>query len=124
MKKQNDEEFVRETFHDFLKGRGEAPLWEVGSEPPDYFLMLGDRRYSVEVTQVMEEFQIGSGRQTSQAIQSFLLGVAKSIEDEARSRGILHGTYNLSARAVDNFRVIQDAVVQSALEYIEQTQHM
>lgn len=89
MKRQRDEEFARETFHEFLQGRGEAPLWESGSEPPDYFLALGDQRYCVEVTQVMEEFQLGGGKQTSRAIQMFLLGVAKIIEDEARSRGTL-----------------------------------
>lgn len=124
MKQQRDEEFARETFHAFLQERGETPFWEVGSEPPDYFLMLGGQRYGVEVTQVMEEFSIGGGKLTSRAIQSFLLSVAKSIEDEARNRGILHGTYNLSAKAVENFSAIQDSVMQSVLEYIEQTQDL
>lgn len=120
-KRRRDEEFARETFHEFLQGRGEAPLWEVGSEPPDYFLELGGQRYGVEVTQVMNEFLIGRKAQTSSAIQSFLLKVAKSIEDEARNRGILRGTYNLSAKAVENFGSIQDAVIEQALRYIEQT---
>ena len=119
--KRRDEEFARETFHEFLQGRGEAPLWEDGSEPPDYFLELGGQRFGVEVTQVMEEFRIGGRAQTSSAIQSFLLRVAKSIEDEARKQGILSGTYNLSAKAVENFGAIRDTVIEQALRYIERT---
>src|SRR5215210_9100381 len=99
--KSKDEEFAKETFHEFLLERGEVPLWEE-DEAPDYYLTTGAQRYAVEVTQLMETFQLGGRNQTPVSLSHSLKRVADSIESEARKRNILSGTYSLSAKAVEN----------------------
>jgi hypothetical protein len=122
--KSKDEEFAKEVFHEFLLDRREAPLWDEGDEPPDYYLTIGAQRYGVEVTQLMEEFQLGGRNQTPVSVSRYLKSMADRIESEARKRSILNGAYSLWAKAVENLGELEEDIIQEALWYIEHTQNL
>jgi hypothetical protein len=105
MSKRDDEEFARETFTRFLARTGSVPpVWQDGTEPPDYFLSWQSAQYAVEVTQVMESFDVGARPLPYQGMAKALTGLTRRIQARALAAGVLHGTYGCPA-PIPNSRI-------------------
>jgi hypothetical protein len=103
MTKRDDEEFAKETFSRFLSGsESSSPIWTEGAEPPDYELTWKGTCYAVEVTQVMESFELGPRPLSYEGMSRSLHALTKRIEARAIAEGILNGAYGLAFEPIPN----------------------
>jgi hypothetical protein len=115
MPERKDEAYSRKSFERWLSVKYPNSVQEWRYEPdgqriPDYRLSLGDREIAVEVTRV-------SMPETS-AVYS-IHALCEECQEEAKSRGILHGTYVLVYDLpTPDFRFHRREMKMKALEYI------
>jgi hypothetical protein len=60
MTRRQDEEFAKDAFGRFLIGLGIEHRWRGGTEPPAYFLDVGQASFPVEIAQVAQAAEVGS----------------------------------------------------------------
>lgn len=117
-----NESHARDVFRTLLRELGTTTQhWRRGPEPPDFYLRTPDRSFAVEVTRVMEVYQIGNQSSTTQGVRHALNALARRIERTARERGLLSGTYVLRLVPIPDLRRRESEVVARALHYISQT---
>jgi hypothetical protein len=123
--KREDEEHARVSFDAWLSSlQVQRRDWEEvprKDEPPDYYFRLGETRYAVEVTALMDRLDLGAGPQPSRSVIASISRFVREIESEAVSRGILQGAYIVSAQPTRAFREREDAIRQGLLTYIAGT---
>jgi hypothetical protein len=126
--KRADEEFCKAQFDTFIKQfftLSEVTWEEVAQrdEPPDYYLFLGNTRFAVEVTTLMELVSVGASSplphfQIHRLLEQFI----DRVEEIAREEGYLQGNYLVSfSTPIDNFADVRDGIRDKLLEYIQST---
>lgn len=119
---RSDEEFAREAFTRYLLAMGWDDLhWERGPDPPDYLLILPDRQFPVEVTQIMGTSRVGKHRLSERGWLATLKKLEDRLEAEMIRRGLLHGAYELSLRPVPNLREAEFEAVPRLADYLTAT---
>lgn len=126
--KRDDEEFCKAQFDTFVK-RFFAPsqvTWhEVAQqhEPPDYYLLLDNTKYAVEVTTLVESVRVGTSSQMPpSAVHRFLEQFVDAVEEAAKTEGYLRGYYLVEFTApIDDFTVVREGIRDGLLEYIRTT---
>jgi len=120
---RSDEEFAMEAFSRFLRDIGETKhTWIPGADPPDFLLQIGQRTLSVEVTRVMQSFDVGHGRMPYAGAAAAMRRLAESLETRARDAGILHGQYVLHLSPVPILSKNLPELLTAGLRYIDETQ--
>jgi hypothetical protein len=125
MKPRFSEEFCRARFDEYLKGLAIFPtiVWRCGDEPPDYYLDCGSETFSVEVTALMEDIQVGSIVLQEPAIEKSLAFFIKNVEKYVYTNGLLNGTYLVSfGHPIENFISVKNVIFQRLVDYITTTQ--
>ncbi len=117
MVKRVDEEFAKEAFVRFLARVGGAlGDWQDGSDPPDYFLSLPGHRFAVEVTQVMERFDLAVSPVPYAGMSKSLTRLTRRLQARALQEGVLRGTYVLAFKPIPNLgqqeSVLTDRLLQ------------
>jgi hypothetical protein len=123
--KRSDEEAAKTGFDCWLSAIisldrqwAEVPKSE---EPPDYFLILGAKRFAVEVTAITDYLDLGSGVLSGPAITNSLIKFAENVEAEALGLGILNGAYGISADPTPNFADHRESIKSAMFEYLRNT---
>lgn len=97
--KRGDEEICKTQFEAFLKRFFTVSqiIWkEVAQqdEPPDYYLLLDDTKFAVEVTTLMEKVPVGTSTSLPCGeIRNILHQFVREVESVAKTRGYLQGNY-------------------------------
>ena len=119
---RHDEEFAKEAFSRFLATRYTSPSWwEPGSQPPDFWLDVGGRRFAVEVTQVMESIDVGQHTLTNQGANAALRRTVQQLEHEARTAGLLRGFYHVHVCPLPQLRSILQDLRARLFAYLQST---
>jgi hypothetical protein len=126
--KRVDEELCKSQFDIFLEAVADPAGWtweEVAqeNEPPDYYLLLGDARFAVEVTTLMEKVSVGaSSLLPPGVIHRFLEEFVDTLQAAARIDGFLQGNYLVTfPTPIDDFADVQDDLQDALLAYIHRT---
>jgi hypothetical protein len=124
--KRADEESCKTQFDAFLR-KFFAPsevIWkEVAQqdEPPDYYLLLGNTQFAVEVTTLVEKVLVGSASSLPHAVISKILqDFVDEVEATAQAEDCLHGDYLVSF-PIDDFAAIRGEIQKGLLDYIRGT---
>ncbi len=120
--KRKEEEFAKKAF---LKHLGRCGLDQNSmedSERPDYLLKVGVHRYAVEVTQVMQAFELNGHQFPSRQLNNALERFVQRVQDRARNLGILSGTYIVGLEAISDFEETAPLIEKRCLNYIRRTQ--
>jgi len=126
--KREDEEFCKAQFDTFVKQFFTLPevTWEEVAqrdEPPDYYVCLGNTRFAVEVTTLMELVSVGTSSPLPHfQIHRLLEKFVDNVEEIAGKAGYLQGNYLVSfSTPIDNFSDVQDEIRDKLLGYIQNT---
>lgn len=124
--KRKDEEIAKACFEQRLSIQipNEKQTWtEVSQvdEPPDWFLEISGNNYAVEVTSVVDFVQNERMKKTSIDIGFGVKGFVNQVEEEARSKGILNGTYMVTLVPMKDFENIRNELKDTFLRYIAET---
>jgi hypothetical protein len=123
---RKDEENCRAVFDAFLHSRLPEKTrieWNPGTNPPDYFLHLDGFTYAVEITALSLKYESGARRMVMRSLVTSLHQFAESIEDGARSAGILRGSYLLYvSKPIEDFERLRGKLALRIVGYIESTQ--
>ena len=129
--KRNDEEFCKAQFDIFMKQffiPSQFTWEEVAQqdEPPDYYLLLDNTKYAVEVTTLMELVSVGtSSRLPHFVIRRFFEQFVAKVEEIAKTEGCLRGYYLVVfPMPIDDFVAVRDGIQDKLLEYIRSTSSM
>jgi len=122
--KRTDEDFCRNAFDLQLRACNPALVtsWQEvprHEEPPDYWLTAKGTRYAVEVTSLFRMFPTGRSLVSARGLMVASMRTTKDIEKRARSLGVLHGAYVVTAKPVSDFAGRLDTLVADALRFIE-----
>lgn len=124
MKRSNIEEYCKKSFQKFLNYRFNIKntIWEVGDEPPDYYLIIDNRKYAVEVTTIMDEVSLNNKKFPRLTISSALYDLTKKIEQESSEKNHLNGGYVvLFKNPVSNLKEYKDKIKEYAINFIRDT---
>jgi len=114
---------ARDAFRSVLGAVGVCDThWRRGLEPPDFYLRVDRRSFAVEVTRVMEKHAVGGLSIPTHGVRAALEKLAQDVQDEARRRGILSGSYGMNFAPVADLRGLAPRLVADTLRYIEATQ--
>ena len=121
---RRDEEFAKDSFHRFLDRLDlkDEPVWEDGSDPPDFFLSIGAERFDVEVTRVVAPVSLDGNVFPKWTVTRALRSFAEQVQREARDAGILQGAYVLFLEPVTNFEDAVGPARATILGYLAETQ--
>jgi hypothetical protein len=128
--KRKDEEYCGARFDEFLKKRlpSTQVVWRDVSqaqEPPDYYLLLNDSEYAVEVTILMERRTVGTYTLSEASITNSLSNLVGEVEQRANESGYLRGTYVIDfSSPIDDFRAVKDEIKGALLKYIHATRSL
>jgi hypothetical protein len=125
--KTPQEEFCKSEFHMFLKSSIDLSsiTWSDGDEPPDYYVDLSGREFAVEVTTLMENFQVDARSLSRIEIITSLWNMVDAVQEEAEAQNILRGTYTVSfSRPIENFGRHRLRIKREILEYVRSTQYL
>ncbi len=124
--KRKDEEIAKACLEQWLSVQipNEKQTWtEVtqADEPPDWYLEISGVNYAVEATSIVD-FALNDGmKKTSIDIGFGVKGFVNQVEEEARSKGILNGTYLVTLVPMKNFENIRNELKDTFLSYIAET---
>ena len=93
-------------------------------EPPDWFVTIGEDRYAVEATTVIEPIDTSNATLSAWGISVALSRLIEEIEGEAKEKGILSGAYVIFLCPVLNLAKTRSQIKQFALDYIRATQDL
>jgi hypothetical protein len=121
-----DEEFAKESFsRAFTRlGISEPAIWAEGTEPPDFFLVLGAERYAVEVTRIVGQVELDGRRESKRRSSAMLQRFATELQDTARKQGNLHGAYVLWLEPIHDFKKVAPQARLAVLDYVSKTKHL
>lgn len=129
--KRADEGFCKVQFDTFIKQffSQQDVIWEdvaQQNEPPDYYLLLGTRKFAVEMTALMELISVGTSKPLPLfIIHRFLNQFVAKVGKIAKKKGYLQGDYLVTfPTPIDNFSDVQDRILDKLLEYIQRTSGM
>ncbi len=128
--KTASEKFCKNSFDDFLKNLlpDSVISWtcvEKKEEPPDFFLSVDDTKYAVEVTILMQKFDIGTKKplplgKIRDELENF---VRDEVESVARDNNCLHGVYLVTfSKPIDSFTNAKTMIRNKLLVYIRATE--
>jgi hypothetical protein len=116
---RDDEEFAKEAFGRFLSRAGGASAqWQDGPDPPDYFLTWGASRFAVEVTQVMEQLDLGAKPLPYRGMARALKSFTERLQAKAKEAGVLHGTYMLDLSPIPNLASHEAILTDQILRFL------
>jgi hypothetical protein len=129
-KKSASEKFCKNSFDDFLRNLlpDSVISWacvEQKDEPPDFFLFVDGTKYAVEVTILMQKFDVGTKKplplgKIRDELEKFVLDEVKSV---ARDNNCLHGVYLVTfSKPIDSFTNAKTMIQNKLLTYIRATQ--
>ncbi len=120
---RRDELFAKEAFSRFVASRHGTPKWEPGprSQAPDFWLTLGERRFAVEVTQVMEPLDIGSRTTTGRGARAALDRAVRELRGGAQAAGLLRGFYHIHVCPLPDLRAVLPELQRRLFEYLQVT---
>lgn len=124
MEKSKIEKFCKKTFQKFLKNNLNIKNinWEVGNEPPDYYLIINKRKYAVEVTTIMELVSLDNKKFPILTISSALYDFTKEIEQLSSEKDYLNGGYIiLFKKPISNLKEYKDKIKENAINFIKET---
>lgn len=101
-------------------------LWrevEDEDEPPDYFLFLDDTKFSVEITTIVRNINIGNQEKTTTGITAAISNFLNKIEQEVKTDGKLNGKYVAVIPPLSNFSTLRFQMKQSMFKYISKTKN-
>lgn len=122
--KRHDEEQCKAVFHQFLCAYypESAISWKDGPDPPDFVLHASQDTFAVEVTTLMESYDLGDGPLPVAAVRATLQRFIKSVEMDARQAGTLQGSYIVFAtKPIDYFASVKADAKRMLLQYIADT---
>jgi hypothetical protein len=126
--KRADEELCKMQFDAFLRrffAPSEVSWIEVAQqdEPPDYYLLLGNARFAVEVTTLLEKVPVGSGSPLPPAVISKILrDFVEEVEATAKAEGCLHGDYLVTfPTPIDDLTDVRSEIQGRLLDHIRST---
>jgi hypothetical protein len=119
MGKRDDEEFAKEAFSRFLARSGiTGSVWQDGPDPPDFTLSFEASEFAVEVTQVMEQFDLGERPLSYRGIAKALKGLTQRIQAQATAAGVLKGTWVLALSPIPNLAEQEATLVERTLRFL------
>jgi hypothetical protein len=119
---RRDETFAQEALTRFFAERyPRSPIWQSGSEPPDFWVYMAGRRFAVEVTQVMESLEVGSITLTGRGAIAALRRAVQQIEALARDAGLLRGFYHIHVCPLPDFRTALPELQARLFAYLSET---
>lgn len=99
--KRADEEHAKTAWHRHLELVGVDDLaWNVGDEPPDYYLDIPPKRYAVEVTAITDYELIGGRQLPSRTLASSLRRICEKIQQITQEVVQPKGAYLLEVEPV------------------------
>jgi len=119
---RHDEEFAKEAFSRFLARVGRPFSWRGGTEPPDYFLETDGTTFAIEITQVVEAVDVGSHTMSYHGMSAALKRLTGRLEDQAKSRGLLHGKHAIALSPIPNLAALEASITEAVLRYLADTQ--
>jgi hypothetical protein len=129
--KRKDEEFCKLRFTEYITNiyPVDAVRWEdvpIEEEPPDYYLYLDGTKYAVEVTDMIEQVNVGTTRSIPRnVVIDILAAFVKEVEKEAKKCNWLSGAYTVSFRKpVQNFRAVEIELREQILLYLQSTKEL
>ena len=114
LKKQ--EEFCRDEFDRWLKGQYPkvSVSWKDGFEPPDFWLILNDQEYAVEITRLVDE--------RDRRVTASLWHIVDNAEVKAREANNFFGTYVVRFTGpIKTFKNWRNTLKDKIFEYVRQT---
>ena len=120
-----DEEFARVALHEHLATHVDpASLqWHpLIKDPPDYCLTIGDRRFGVEVTTLMDRVLVSGRQRPTAEITASLTRFVKDVKTTAGDTGVLHGAYAVAVDPIDELSRFGPELKGRILEYVSRTQ--
>lgn len=123
--KRPDEEHCRAAYDCYLATRfpGVPRDWEE-SERPDYFLDLGNERFAVEVTSVVEVVEVRPTPLPALALEASAFRLIERLEAQARAGDELRGTYVVCLSAIHNFPAHRAGIVGAIGSFIADTRQL
>jgi hypothetical protein len=125
---RKDEEFCKQKLDEYFRRLLSTVnlTWELGKEPPDYYLILNSLRYAVEVTALVAKMEVGDrGLQPRPQIINSLKQAISQVEKFARNQNILDGHYHVHfSRPINNLKRVEEEIKNNLLEYIVQARHL
>jgi hypothetical protein len=116
---RRDEEFAQEALTRFFAERFSIPsVWEPDSQPPDFWVYPMDRRFAVEVTQLMESVEVGAITLTQRGANAALRSAVRKLEALARAAGLLQGFYHIHVCPLPAFRAVFPELQTRLLAYL------
>ncbi|MES1244561.1 MAG: hypothetical protein ABUT39_23345 [Acidobacteriota bacterium] len=121
-----DEEFAKEAFSRALPELGTLGpvIWEAGAEPPDFFLLLSEERFAVEVTRIVGQIELDGKRESKRKSGAVLRRFAEALQVTAREQGILRGAYVVWLEPVSDFAEIEPQARLAFLDYVSRTRNL
>jgi hypothetical protein len=117
-----DEKYAKEAFTRHLRSVGVAQIaWLQGAEPPDYSLVADAETFAVEITEVMESHDIGTGLMPERGVSKELRRLAREVEAKATTVGSLCGVYILAMHPIPHLSKQRAELIARALKYIADT---
>ena len=126
--KRRYEVICREGFDTFLASKFphfDRDWHEPQTDPPDWFLTIGDTMFAVEATSITEQLSVGQEDPLpSPAVMTALARFVDEIEQAASDKGILSGAYMVSLAPIPNLREHKDELLSRFLGYISDTKNL
>jgi hypothetical protein len=95
------------------------------SDPPDYYFTVKGIRYAVEATSIWEHIEKESKSHPMRTFVTAHSNLARTVEKEARSKGVLRGGYLISVSDVMvNLGGCGNILKSKLLDYVESTRDM
>jgi|GEM_PF-4431172 len=119
-----DEEKAVASFREHLRSKGFQsgdPI--VGEDPPECYLKIGGTDYAVEVMRLVDSVPIDRKAWSRATYEHWAQCLAKEIEEEAKARKVLKGSYQLRVCGpFENAPKLEKTIRRAALQFIGSTQ--
>ena len=100
----------------------EVPIWSPGSEPPDFWMSFYNSNYAVEMTSIVDRFEVGSISLPEPSVDKSLSKFVTQMETQAKEERILNGTYLVQFRKpVQNLRNVKEKIQILIMDYLCKT---
>jgi hypothetical protein len=119
-----DEEYCKTVFTEFLKSvdsTSQISWREPAQDPPDYYLTIDRDNFAVEVTQLMETYEVGNLKMPSVGMNHALVNFCRRLEKIATNEGLLQGSYCLHLEPIPDLKSKEEEIINKALKYMGRT---